>query len=124
MPDGTSRTTRHVDVQRSGEGGATWENAAPGVATRVATSARPRLRDDGDRHERVGSRARHDRGSRARELVWDVLAEIDGWPSWNSHVKLGVPDGTAREGNAVSLEGGAGHEHPTLQQIHPPHVIA
>jgi uncharacterized protein YndB with AHSA1/START domain len=58
------------------------------------------------------------------ETVWDVLAAIEGWPSWNPDVKWASVDGEIAEGTQFRWKTGPGTVTSTLQRVEPPRLIA
>jgi uncharacterized protein YndB with AHSA1/START domain len=58
------------------------------------------------------------------ELVWAVLTDIDGWPSWNPEVKSASLEGPVAKGMRFRWKSGPGTITSTLQTVEPPHLIA
>ena len=58
------------------------------------------------------------------EVVWDVLTEIDRWPSWNPDVKSTSMDGGLVEGSEFRWKAGPGTITSVLQHVDPPRSIA
>jgi hypothetical protein len=57
------------------------------------------------------------------EIVWDVLADIDGWPSWNPDVKSAELMGGLREQSVFRWKAGPGTINSTLQRVDRPREI-
>jgi uncharacterized protein YndB with AHSA1/START domain len=92
---------------------------APGgdlYATRYAD------RVDVDRSAPVVARAELDVQARP-ELVWEVLADVDGWPRWNPDVKSAALEGSLAPGTRFRWKAGPGTIVSTLQAIEPPRLI-
>ena len=60
----------------------------------------------------------------APETVWDVLATIEGWPTWNPDVKWTSVDGRVAEGTRFRWKSGPGTITSTLQRVESPRLIA
>jgi hypothetical protein len=60
----------------------------------------------------------------ATEVVWDVLAGIDEWPSWNPDVKSAALDGELAEGSVFRWKAGPGTITSTIERVQPPRRIA
>jgi uncharacterized protein YndB with AHSA1/START domain len=58
------------------------------------------------------------------QIVWDVLADIDRWPSWNPDVKVASLEGALAEGTRFRWKSGPGTITSTLRRVEPPHLIA
>jgi uncharacterized protein YndB with AHSA1/START domain len=58
------------------------------------------------------------------EIVWDVLADISKWPSWNPDVKSASLEGPLAKGTQFRWKSGPGTFTSTLQSVEPPHLIA
>jgi uncharacterized protein YndB with AHSA1/START domain len=57
------------------------------------------------------------------EVVWDVLADIGGWPSWNPDVKRASLEGALAEGTTFRWKAGPGTITSTLRRVEPPRMI-
>lgn len=57
------------------------------------------------------------------ELVWDLLADIDNWPSWNPAVKEAKLMGGLRESSVFRWKAGPGTITSTLEKVNRPHEI-
>ncbi|CAN5484478.1 hypothetical protein BH20ACT23_BH20ACT23_16810 [soil metagenome] len=57
------------------------------------------------------------------ELVWEVLADIDNWPSWNPDVKEANLMGGLRESSVFRWKAGPGTITSTLVKVDPPREI-
>jgi uncharacterized protein YndB with AHSA1/START domain len=57
------------------------------------------------------------------ETVWDVLANIEGWPSWNSEVKSVSLSGEVAPGTEFRWKAGPATINSTLEQVNPPRLI-
>jgi len=53
------------------------------------------------------------------EVVWEVLADIDSWPSWNPDVKEAKLTGGLRVGSVFKWKAGTGTITSTLEQVEP-----
>ena len=60
----------------------------------------------------------------APEIVWDVLAKIEDWPTWNSDVKWASIDGDVAEGTEFRWKSGPGTVTSTLQRVERPRLLA
>jgi uncharacterized protein YndB with AHSA1/START domain len=58
------------------------------------------------------------------EAVWDVLAALDRWPSWNPDVKSVSVEGEIAEGTRFRWKTGPGTVTSTLQRVERPRLIA
>jgi len=58
------------------------------------------------------------------EVVWDVLATFEDWPSWNPDVKSMSIDGPVAPGTQFRWKAGPGTISSTLQEVDPPRLIA
>ena len=57
------------------------------------------------------------------ESVWDVLADIDNWPSWNPDVKEAKLTGGLKVGSSFRWKAGPGTITSTLEQVDRPREI-
>ena len=57
------------------------------------------------------------------EVVWEVLADIDGWPSWNPGVKQAELMGGLREQSVFRWKAGPGTITSTLLSVDRPREI-
>jgi hypothetical protein len=53
----------------------------------------------------------------SREVVWDVLADIEQWPSWNADVNSVSMDGGLSEGAQFRWNAGPGTITSTLRRV-------
>ena len=60
----------------------------------------------------------------AQEVAWDVLTEIEGWPSWNPEVKSVSMDGGLGEGAVFRWKSGPGTITSTIEAVEAPRRIA
>jgi hypothetical protein len=58
------------------------------------------------------------------ETVWDLLADIDGWPSWNPAVSTASLDGELRNGARMRWKAGPGTITSTFQKVDRPRELA
>jgi uncharacterized protein YndB with AHSA1/START domain len=58
------------------------------------------------------------------EAVWDVLTNVEEWPSWNPDVKSVSVQGKLEEGSTFRWKAGPGTIKSTIQQVDPPSRIA
>jgi uncharacterized protein YndB with AHSA1/START domain len=58
------------------------------------------------------------------ETVWDVLAAIEDWPSWNPDVKSVSIAGAVAPGTEFRWKSGPGTITSTLQEVERPRLIA
>jgi uncharacterized protein YndB with AHSA1/START domain len=58
------------------------------------------------------------------EVVWDVLADVAAWPSWNPDVRSALLEGPLAAGTRFRWKAGPGTITSTLQQVEQPHLIA
>jgi hypothetical protein len=59
----------------------------------------------------------------APEIVWAVLTDIAGWPSWNPDVASASPEGPLARGTQFRWKAGPGTITSTLQDVERPHLI-
>lgn len=59
----------------------------------------------------------------APEVVWDVLTNIEAWPSWNPGVRTAALDGELTRGATFRWEAGPGTITSTIQELDPPNRI-
>lgn len=57
-------------------------------------------------------------------IVWDVLATIDRWPSWNPDVKGVSLSGEVTEGTEFRWKSGPGTITSTIQRVERPRLLA
>lgn len=57
------------------------------------------------------------------ETVWEVIAGIDAWPTWNPAVQSVEIKGPLAEGTTFRWKAGPGTIVSTLRQVERPHVI-
>jgi hypothetical protein len=59
------------------------------------------------------------------QVVWDVLTDIDKWPSWNPDVKRASVDGgpPLHRGSVFRWKAGPGTITSTVQEIEPPRRV-
>ena len=57
------------------------------------------------------------------ETIWDVLAGIEGWPSWNPEISEAVLEGDLAEGTRLRWKAGRTTITSTLRRIERPRVI-
>jgi hypothetical protein len=60
----------------------------------------------------------------APKVAWDVLTEIDRWPSWNPDVKSVSFEGAIAEGTEFRWKAGPGTITSRIQTVDPPRRIA
>ncbi len=58
------------------------------------------------------------------ELVWDVLAALGEWPTWNPDVESVTVEGPVEPGTEFHWQSGRTKLTSTLEQVDPPKVIA
>ena len=58
------------------------------------------------------------------EIVWDVLANIAQWPSWNPDVKRASLEGPLASGTQFRWKAGPGTITSTLQSVERPSLLA
>src|SRR4051812_4187927 len=59
------------------------------------------------------------------QTVWNVLTDLDRWPSWNQDVKAIASDpGALAEGFVFRWKAGPGQITSTVAEVSPPHRIA
>jgi hypothetical protein len=58
------------------------------------------------------------------EAVWDVLTDIEGWPTWNPEVKSASLRGSVTAGSTFRWKAGPGTIKSTIQHVEPPMQIA
>ena len=57
------------------------------------------------------------------ETVWQVLSDINRWPSWNPDVKEATLSGGLNEGSVFRWKAGPGTITSTLERVDPPREI-
>jgi hypothetical protein len=57
------------------------------------------------------------------EVVWDVLTNIEAWPSWNPEVRTATVDGELRPYATFRWKAGPGTITSTIQELDPPNRI-
>jgi len=60
----------------------------------------------------------------APETVWNIMADIESWPSWNPEVKKACLKGELKEGTQFQWKTGVGKITSLLQKVDPPHFLA
>jgi hypothetical protein len=60
----------------------------------------------------------------APAVVWDVLAAVESWPSWNPDVKSVAVEGPLREGSSFRWKAGPGTIDSTVRRLERPRLIA
>jgi hypothetical protein len=60
----------------------------------------------------------------APEVVWEVLAGFERWPSWNPDVKSMSVQGPIAEGSVFRWKAGPGAITSTIRRVEPPRLIA
>ena len=58
------------------------------------------------------------------DVVWQVLTEIDRWPSWNPQVRSASLEGSLDEGSRFRWKAGPGTIRSTITQIDQPRKVA
>ena len=58
------------------------------------------------------------------ETIWDVMAAIERWPSWNPDVRWASLEGELAEGSVFRWKAGPGTITSTLQRVERPRVLA
>ena len=58
------------------------------------------------------------------QAVWEVLTEIDRWPSWNADVKSMSIEGPVVAGTEFRWKAGPGTITSTVTHVEPPRLIA
>lgn len=58
------------------------------------------------------------------EVVWEVLTEIDRWPSWNPDIKSMSLQGDVAEGSVFRWKAGPGTITSTIRRVEHPRLIA
>jgi hypothetical protein len=58
-----------------------------------------------------------------REAVWDLLADIRGWPTWNPDVKAVSLDGDVAAGSEFRWKAGPGTITSRIQRLERPGLI-
>jgi uncharacterized protein YndB with AHSA1/START domain len=57
------------------------------------------------------------------QSVWDVLTDIESWPTWNPDVKSMSMEGDLAEGSTFRWRAGPGTITSRIQQVEPPRLI-
>ena len=58
------------------------------------------------------------------DAVWDVLADIEGWPMWNSEVKSVTMSGDLTPETEFRWKAGPATINSTLEHVNPPRLLA
>jgi hypothetical protein len=58
------------------------------------------------------------------EVVWEILANIERWPTWNLDVKVASLNGELAKGTMFRWKAGPGTITSTLQSVEPLHLLA
>jgi uncharacterized protein YndB with AHSA1/START domain len=58
------------------------------------------------------------------EVVWEVIATVDGWPAWNPDVTWASLDGELAAGTKFRWKAGPGMIISTLRRVEPPRALA
>jgi uncharacterized protein YndB with AHSA1/START domain len=58
------------------------------------------------------------------ELVWDVLAALESWPTWNPDIKSLSMHGDVAVGSVFRWKAGPGTITSTIREVDPPRRIA
>jgi carbon monoxide dehydrogenase subunit G len=58
------------------------------------------------------------------EAVWDVLTDVERWPTWNPDVKSASLQGAVTEGSTFRWKAGPGTIKSTIRHVERPSVIA
>ena len=58
------------------------------------------------------------------EAVWDVLTDVESWPTWNPDVKSASLQGTVAEGSTFRWKAGPGTIKSTIRHVERPSLIA
>ena len=58
------------------------------------------------------------------ETVWNIMADIEAWPSWNPDVKKACLKGELEEGTQFQWKTKVGKITSLLQKVEPPHLLA
>jgi uncharacterized protein YndB with AHSA1/START domain len=58
------------------------------------------------------------------EVVWEVMADLSGWPSWNSDVKSMAFDGRLEPGSLFRWRSGSASLVSTIQAVEAPRELA
>jgi len=59
----------------------------------------------------------------APEVVWGVLSDIDGWPTWNPSIASAELDGELVHGSTFRWKAGPGTITSTLRHVDPPREL-
>jgi len=59
----------------------------------------------------------------APEVVWSVLADIDGWPRWNASIASARLEGELAPGSTFRWKAGPGTITSTLREVDPPREL-
>jgi uncharacterized protein YndB with AHSA1/START domain len=60
----------------------------------------------------------------APEVVWDVMTDVERWPTWNPDVRAAAIDGPLREGATMRWKAGPGTIVSRIRRLDPPNEIA
>lgn len=58
------------------------------------------------------------------EVVWDVISDIEAWPSWNPDVKTATLDGPLAVGSVFRWRAGGASLTSTLRVVDPPRELS
>lgn len=86
--------------------------------------AKPRYTDrmDADRQAPVFSEGQIEVFASA-EVLWDIMADFENWPTWNSDVDWVKLEGPVAEGTVFRWKAGATRLVSTLQRVERPHAL-
>ena len=59
----------------------------------------------------------------APEIVWDLIADIDGWPRWNPAVKEASLSGGLTEGSTFRWKAGSGAITSRFRRLERPRLV-
>ena len=58
------------------------------------------------------------------EIIWNIMTDIEAWPSWNPDIKKACLKGELKEGTQFVWKAGPGKITSLLQNVDPPHILA
>lgn len=58
------------------------------------------------------------------EIIWNIMADIEAWPNWNSKVKKACLKGELKEGTQFVWKAEPGKITSLIQNVEPPHILS
>lgn len=58
------------------------------------------------------------------KIIWNIMADIEAWPSWNPKVKKSCLKGELKEGTQFVWKAEPGKITSLIQNVKPPHILS